>query len=1812
MGSVSGWDREKQSLEVAAASLSSVGGLSRFLAAVIQVNAQQGFVSIDCGMEGDSSYNDTATGIVYVPDAKYIDSGSNHRISKTYMDATTPAQAETLRSFPDGDRNCYTIDGINQGEKYLIRALFFHGNYDGVTPVAFDLHLGVNTWQRVNITEPTVSPRVEILTVAQQDYFSVCLVNIGSGTPFISALEVRRIDVADVYKDDVNQSDSLVLVGRLNMGAAAAQKIVRYPDDAYDRKWERFLSLPQWSEINSSQPIQRSPRDAFQVPAAVMATAVTPKDNTSLLFFLPSEAGAIRPVYYIYMHFADFDPLSQTETRRFDVFVNDQLKGSSVKPEYLLSTHLNITSELGTAVRYDFSLNGTNGSTLPPILNAVEVHATLTLPDTATYKDDVDAMMKLKDMYKMTTWQGDPCSPEKYRWSEVSCTISASEPPRISSLNLSSHRLSGEIPTILGKLTAIKSLDLSYNEFTGSIPNFLASMLSLSMLNLSHNQLSGSISAALHDRKQNGSLDLETDGNPRLCPYGATCSFVEEKKSKKFATPVIVVIAIIGAVLAVLLIVLSVYLAKRRQHNTRRSQAPNSPLKLDELKAMEDKPVGVDSHQFTYEELKNITNNFGRVLGKGGFGTVYYGRLPADGTEVAVKISSRYAAATEAMTWSSTNLVGLVGFCKDTKVLGVVYEYVAHGSLRDNLSEKAGGGGLNWRQRLRIAIETASGLEYLHKGCRPPIIHRDVKTSNILLDHNLEAKIADFGLSKSFQTDANTHVSTDVVVGTPGYVDPEYHNTYQLNEKSDVYSFGVVLLELVTGLPPVLRSPESGHIVQWVRQRLTKADISEVVDSRLEGQYDINSIVKVIDIAMSCINTDGSKRPTMSEVVMQLKESLQVEASQERGNSNGDFVEGVYKSPNVSVEMGRLDMANTISGFLAAAIQVNAQQGFLSIDCGMEGDSSYNDTATGIVYVPDAKYIDSGVNHKISKTYVEATTAPAQAETLRSFPNGSRNCYTIGGIKQGEKYLIRALLLHGSYDGLPSVVFDLHLGVNFWRSVNVTDASDLLEAEIITVAQEDYFSVCLVNTNSGTPFISALEVRQISSTDVYRDVNQTYSLVFETRLNMGAAQNIIRYPDDAYDRFWKPFSYLPYWFNINSSETIQRNPGDEFQVPGAVMATAVTPSDNTSLLLLMSAKPGPVRPEYYVYMHFADFDAPSPNQTRMFDVYVNNELKASNFQPNYLLSTHISLTYDLGTAVEYDIDLNHTGSSTLPPILNAIEVYSLLSLPDATTYENDVDAMMNLKNMYKMTKWQGDPCSPEKFTWSGITCSLSTSEQRQRITSLNLSSLGLNGTIPSDLAKLTAIKSLDLSYNNFTGPIPSFLANLESLSMLNLSHNQLNGSIPDDLYDRQKNGLFLLKTDNNPQLCQHGATCNIGVDDEKKSKKIATPVVVAIAVIGAVLVVLLILFLVHSAKRRRPNAPRSQTPASPLKLEELKAMEEKPVGVDGRRFTYEELKNITNNFGRVLGKGGFGTVYYGRLPDGTEVAVKISSRYTTAEATAWSPMSQTSDSASLLSRIHHRNLVSLIGCCMDNNVLGLVYEYVAEGTLKDHLSDKAGGGLNWSQRLHIAIETALGLEYLHKGCRPPIIHRDVKTNNILLDHNLEAKIADFGLSKAFQTDASTHVSTEVVVGTPGYVDPEYHNTFQLNEKSDVYSFGIVLLELVTGQPPVLRSPESGHIVQWVRQRLTKADISEVVDSRLEGQYDINSVVKVIDIAMSCINTDGSKRPTMSEVVMQLKESLQVEASQVRGNSNSDLVEGGVCKSPNDSVEMARLDIPRIV
>ncbi|KAF3782193.1 Receptor-like protein kinase [Nymphaea thermarum] len=289
-------------------------------------------------------------------------------------------------------------------------------------------------------------------------------------------------------------------------------------------------------------------------------------------------------------------------------------------------------------------------------------------------------------------------------------------------------------------------------------------------------------------------------------------------------------------------------------------------------------------------------------------------------------------------------------------------------------------------------------------------------------------------------------------------------------------------------------------------------------------------------------------------------------------------------------------------------------------------------------------------------------------------------------------------------------------------------------------------------------------------------------------------------------------------------------------------------------------------------------------------------------------------------------------------------------------------------------------------------------------------------------------------------------------------------------------------------------------------------------------------------------------------------------------FSHAEIVEITNNFETVIGEGGSGNVYHGRLNNGPEVAVKVlkdSLERGTKEFVA---------EVKLLMTVHHKCLVSFIGYCEEDGKLILLYEYMSGGNLRQLLSGRRSTSvfLTWETRLQMALSVATGLDYLHSGCYPAIIHRDVKTTNILLNEKMEAKVADFGLSKFGHKDDVTMLPT-VVAGTPGYIDPEYYSTNMVTKKSDVYSFGVVLFELITGYPPLFDvSKERVHIVQWATSRLTRGDIDSVADPRLRGQYEVNSMRKVADIAMSCTAPSSKMRPRMSDVVNQLKEAIEAE------------------------------------
>ncbi|KAH1097302.1 hypothetical protein J1N35_014223 [Gossypium stocksii] len=313
-----------------------------------------------------------------------------------------------------------------------------------------------------------------------------------------------------------------------------------------------------------------------------------------------------------------------------------------------------------------------------------------------------------------------------------------------------------------------------------------------------------------------------------------------------------------------------------------------------------------------------------------------------------------------------------------------------------------------------------------------------------------------------------------------------------------------------------------------------------------------------------------------------------------------------------------------------------------------------------------------------------------------------------------------------------------------------------------------------------------------------------------------------------------------------------------------------------------------------------------------------------------------------------------------------------------------------------------------------------------------------------------------------------------------------------------------------------------------------------------------------------------------------------------RWFSYDELKKCTNNFSESneLGYGGYGKVYKGTLSDGQSVAIKR------AQHGSMQGGLEFKTEIELLSRVHHKNLVGLVGFCFDQGEQMLVYEFMANGTLRESLSGRSGIYLDWKRRLRIALGSARGLAYLNELANPPIIHRDIKSTNILLDENLTAKVADFGLSKLVSDSSKGHVSTQVK-GTLGYLDPEYYMTQQLTEKSDVYSFGVVMLELITAKQPIEKGK---YVVREVRSVMdTKDDehygLRELMDPSIRSSGNQLGFGKFLELAMQCVEDSATDRPTMSDVVKAIETILQNDGMNTNSttSASSSATDFGVAK-----------------
>ncbi|CAN1844608.1 Receptor-like protein kinase HSL1 [Linum perenne] len=436
-------------------------------------------------------------------------------------------------------------------------------------------------------------------------------------------------------------------------------------------------------------------------------------------------------------------------------------------------------------------------------------------------------------------------------------------------------------------------------------------------------------------------------------------------------------------------------------------------------------------------------------------------------------------------------------------------------------------------------------------------------------------------------------------------------------------------------------------------------------------------------------------------------------------------------------------------------------------------------------------------------------------------------------------------------------------------------------------------------------------------------------------------------------------------------------------------------------------------------------------------------------------------------------------------------------------------------------------------------------EDWKNLFELNLSNNNLSGEIPGKLGSLPVLNYLDLSGNEFTGKIPSDLQKLK-LNLLNLSNNKLSGKLPPmfakDMYRKSFVG--------NPGLC--GDMEGLCPEKEESKKKrnlwILRSILIA-AVLVFVLGVTWFILKFRSLKKGKTGG---------LVISKWRSFHK--LG-----FSESEILDYLKE-DNVIGSGASGKVYKVVLSNGETVAVKKLYGGGNGERDEFEAEVDT------LGNIRHKNIVKLWCCCNTVDCKLLVYEYMPNGSLGDYLHCGKGRGrfLDWPTRFKIAMDAAEGLSYLHHDTVPPIVHRDVKSNNILLDGEFGARVADFGVAKIVHGVNKGTQSMSVIAGSYGYIAPEYAYTLRVNEKSDIYSFGVVILELVTGRLPV--DPEFGEkdLVKWVYSVLDQKSVDQVIDQKLDSSFR-DEICRVLDVGLRCTSSLPISRPSMRRVVKMLQE-----------------------------------------
>ncbi|XP_057854218.1 nodulation receptor kinase isoform X1 [Cryptomeria japonica] len=853
-----------------------------------------------------------------------------------------------------------------------------------------------------------------------------------------------------------------------------------------------------------------------------------------------------------------------------------------------------------------------------------------------------------------------------------------------------------------------------------------------------------------------------------------------------------------------------------------------------------------------------------------------------------------------------------------------------------------------------------------------------------------------------------------------------------------------------------------------------------------------------------------------------------------------------------------------ITVFLFAAVQVvGAQEGFVSLLCG--GKSNIIEAETKLVWIPDDNY----TLYKGEIVLYPSPVEGSQPKPIRQFSSDFKSCYNLTTVK-GDLYLIRGSFIHGELYGRP--LFDVSIDATVICQVNTSVSA--LRNEVILTATENYVTYCLIpKRHHGAPFISQLELRPLNR-ELYTSKDPQKILKMLTRIDLGNNGSVsLRYPNDSFDRIWDGDPHPICGKSISSKTNFSTS---DNKVPNQVLQTAKMGSCGKRLELLIDNENQEAK-DYLVILYFREVDDKVQVGERVFDIHVNGELMHShvdilaNGTEQYKL-----LNFEVHAVGGLNISLE--GTSKLSPICNAYEAYEIIT-KKAGTAESDVSALVILRDallesnpkLLALQSWSGDPCLPilengQSTSWVGVTCK--SDQGRQIVTELDLSCKNLQGQMPSSINNLVNLEKLNISDNKLEGSMPE-LPNLTRLTSFDIRWNNFKGNFPISII-RLANLTDFRLIGCNPQLntsipegCLKCNYSDKGCEGNSGQKNTQT-VVIGGFVGGSVFLLVTVGVMFSCFYRRRKMVDANETPN--YKENSIKSF-------NIEIFTLKGLASATNNYQIKIGEGGFGVVYRGTLADGQEVAVKVRS------TTSIQGMREFETELNLLSKIRHENLVPLLGYCPEKDQQILVYPFMSNGSLQDRLYGEAAKRkpLDWQTRISIALGAARGLHFLHTSGERCIIHRDIKSSNILLDQSMVAKVADFGFSKYAPQDGDNNVSLEVR-GTAGYLDPEYYSSQQLTVKSDVFSFGVVLLEIICGREPLnIHRPRSEwSLVEWAKPFIQDSNIDAIVDPVIRTSYVPEAMWRVVETAMTSVEPFSVRRPSMEDIVRELEDAFIIE------------------------------------